>query len=119
MTTKLMLLALLGKLGLVAALVLAVIPPADPLSTLITYAGAAASVLALGAVKRTDLKVTNSKVYRKAQPFLALAGSFVIPLLVRKIGVPIDPQALVQAPLATIVSVGAAELLTLFRKPPA
>jgi hypothetical protein len=111
--------ALLGlavKVAVAAMIMQAVEVSGDPVSNLIMLAGAAASVYTLGAVKRLDTRVTNSKAFRKLQPFLALGGAIGLPLLAGKIGVQIDPQALVNAPLATLVSIGAAELSTLVRR---
>lgn len=109
-------LGLAVKVAVAAMIVQAVQVSGDPVSNLLTLAGAAASVYALGAVKRLDMSVTNSKTFRKLQPFLALGGAIGLPLLAGKIGVQIDPQALVNAPLATLVSIGAAELTTLIKR---
>lgn len=112
-------LGLAAKVAFAAVVVQAIsdtVISTDPVSNLLTLAGGVASVFVLGAVKRTDSRVTNSKVFRKLQPFLALGGALGLPLLAGKIGVQVDPQALLNAPLATIVSIGAAELSTLITK---
>ena len=102
--------SLSAKVAVAAVLIQGVQVSGDPLSNLLVAASAAASVFALGAVKRTDSSITNSPIYRKLQPFLALGGAIGLPLLAGKIGVQIDPQALLNAPLATLVSIGAGEL---------
>lgn len=114
--TTVAVISLSAKIAVAAVLIQGVAVSGDPLSNLIVAAGAAVSVYALGAVKRTDSKITNSPVYRKLQPFLALGGAIGLPLLAGKIGVQVDPQALLNAPLATLFSVGVAELGSHFLK---
>lgn len=112
-------LGLAAKVAMAAVLVQAapaIAISTDPISNLFVLVGGAATVYALGAVKKTDVAITRSKVFRKIQPFLALGGALALPMLAGKIGVQIDPQALLNAPFATLISVGAAELGSLIKR---
>src|SRR6266545_2019568 len=121
-----MMLRLLSTIGRAFAvlLVFAVLPygvaaqavPSDPLSSLFAYAGAVATSAALGAVKGLDLRVTNAPLFRKLQPVITLGGAFLVPWVAQHAGVPIDPGALASAPVATIATITAAELLSLVFK---
>jgi len=82
----------------------------------ISWASAFAATALLGVVKKTDSGITNNQVYRKAQPFLALGLTLAAPWIARGLGQAVDPQAFVQAPLATIVAIGTAELVSLLQK---
>lgn len=89
---------------------------APTLGSLIALAGAVVTSFALGAVKKTDTAISNSDVFKKLQPFITLGGAYFAPWLSSKLGVQVDPQAFVAAPLATVVTIGSAELLSLAQK---
>ncbi len=109
--------ALAAKVVIATVVVmLQVVQPADPVSNLVTFAGGLGVVAVLGAVKHLDTSVTNSSLYRKLQPLIALGGTFAVPWAAAHLGVALDPNALANAPLATVVSIGAAELLSLLQR---
>lgn len=83
---------------------------------LITYAGAVATSALLGVVKKTDTTVTNSAVFRKLQPFITLGGAFLAPWAATHLGATVDPAVFAQAPLASLVTIGGAELLSLLQR---
>lgn len=80
------------------------------------YGGALVTSALLSAVKKTDTSLTNSTVFRKLQPVITLAGAFGAAALAAHGGPTIDPSTFASAPLATVVSVTAVELLSLFTK---
>ena len=96
--------------------------PMDPLSALIALGGAVATSYVLSKVKGLDTAITSSGLFRKLQPVITLGGAFLAPWVAQKVGVSVDPSAFTAAPLATVVAVTSAELLSLLTKklsPPA
>lgn len=89
---------------------------APTLGSLIALAGAVATSFALAGVKKTDTSISNSDVFKKLQPFITLGGAYFAPWLSAKLGVQVDPQAFAAAPLATVITIGSAELLSLAQK---
>lgn len=115
-TTKLLLVGLLLALVFPFELAaqLATQQP-DAIATLISFGGAAATSLLLGATKSLDNRLTSSRGFRKAQPLIVLGGALLAPLIASKTGMQIDPQAFAAAPAATFAVIAARELLTLLQ----
>lgn len=88
----------------------------DPFSNLLAYGGAFLTSALLGGAKRLDTQITNAPLFRKLQPFITLGGAFLAPLIASKVGLNVDPSAFTAAPIATVVTIGAAELLSLITK---
>ena len=90
---------------------LQVIP--DPLSNLATYATAFAATAALGAVKKytTVADTWAGKLIKPVQPWVVLGLSMILPHIIRGTPNVPDASALASAPTATLLAVGAAEIL--------
>ncbi len=93
-----------------------VAPALPSVGTLLAYGGALLTSFGLSKVKGLDTAVTNSPVFRKVQPLVTLAGAAFLPWLGAKLGVQLDPGSLAAAPLATVVTVVGAELLSILRR---
>ena len=106
-------LSLVGAVGVAAQ---ASVDPAAAFGNLWAYAGALATTAVLGGVKSLDTKITNATLFRKLQPVFTLAGAFGAAALASHGGPTVDPSMFTSAPLATVVSVTAVELLSLFTK---
>jgi len=83
---------------------------------LLAYGGALGTSALLGLSKKADTAITNSSFYRKLQPFITLGGAFLVPWVAAHTGVAVDPSAFAVAPTATVVTIGAVELLSLLTK---
>lgn len=115
LATLLLTCAFIGA-GATAAAAQATTDPTAAFGNLWAYAGALATSAALGGVKTLDTRLTNATWFRKLQPAITLAGAFGAAALASHGGPPIDPSAFASAPLATVATVTAVELLSLFRK---
>lgn len=102
--------------GATVAVAQATTDPTAAFGNLWAYAGALATSAALGGVKSLDTRLTNSPWFRKLQPVITLAGAFGAAALASHGGPSIDPSAFASAPLATVATVTAAELLSLLQK---
>lgn len=91
-------------------------PTADTLGTLWAWGGAFATAAILSGTKKMDTTVTNSKLFRKIQPLITLAGAFAAPLVAGKLGVQIDPAAYGAAPASTVAAILTAELLGILKR---
>jgi hypothetical protein len=88
----------------------------SPIGQLLAFAGAVGTSYLLGFAKKLDTTVTNAPLFRKLQPLVTLGGAFLAPWVASHMGVTIDPSAFAAAPLATVATIAAAELLSLFAK---
>lgn len=108
------------KLLLAAVLLVsvqAVIP--DPVTHLATYATAAAATFLLGAAKKyTSLADTKVGSWIKpVQPWVVMGLSVLLPRIIHGTPNVPDAGALAAAPTATLLAVGAAELIRRYLKP--
>jgi hypothetical protein len=94
----------------------AVAPHLDAVGTLFAVGGAFATSALLATTHHFDTKVTNAKLFRKAQPLITLGGAFLSPFLAAKLGVQIDPSAYSAAPASTVAAIAAAELLGILKR---
>lgn len=90
--------------------------PHDVVSNLFAVGGALATSALLGASKKYDTSLTNSKVFRKLQPVITLAGAFAAPLIASHLGVQFDPTVFATAPASAIAAITAAELMAIGRR---
>jgi hypothetical protein len=88
----------------------------DPISTLVALGGALGTSFLLSRVKGLDYAVTNGRLFRKLQPLVTLGGAVAAPWIVSRTGYALDPAALGAAPLATVLAITAAEVLSLTKK---
>lgn len=88
-------------------------PPADPVGVLIATGTAFAATAGLGALKKytTIADTAIGNFIKPVQPWLVMALSVAMPLLIHGTPNVPDPSVLVAAPTATLVAVGAAEAL--------
>jgi hypothetical protein len=85
----------------------------DPMQNLATYATAFAATAALGAVKKytTIADTWVGQKIKPVQPWIVLGLSMLLPRLIHGTPNVPDPSALAAAPTATLLAVGAAEIL--------
>jgi hypothetical protein len=108
-------------LAVAVSLVLAQAVIPDPVTYLTTYATAAAATLFLGAAKKytTIADTAIGKAIKPVQPWLVMGLSILLPRLIHGTPNVPDPGALAAAPTATLLMVGAAEIIRrLFPAPP-
>ena len=91
-------------------------PDLPSVGTLLMYGGALLTSYGLSKAKTLDTSVTNSPWFRKVQPVITLGGAFLAPYLASKLGVSIDPSSWGQAPLATVITVAGAEVLSIIKR---
>lgn len=107
------------KLLLLAPLLVlqGVIP--DPVQNLATYATAFAATAFLGAVKKytTAADTWVGKAIKPVQPWVVMGLSVLLPRIIHGTPNVPDPGALAAAPTATLLAVGAAEILRRLVKP--
>lgn len=115
MFTKLLTLKLLLVAPLLA--LQGVIP--DPVQNLATYATAFAATAFLGAAKKytTIADTAIGKAIKPIQPWLVMGLSILLPRIIHGTPNTPDPGALAAAPTATLLAVGAAEILRRLVKP--
>jgi len=83
---------------------------------LFNFAGAFATSAILAQAKKTDFSLTNSALFRKFQPVLTLAGAFAAPYVASWASSGVDISGLGAAPIATVGTVVAAELLAMLKR---
>lgn len=79
-------------------------------------AGALATSGILSAVKKTDFSIAKSPVFRKLQPAITLIGALAAPWIAAHLSSGVDVSGLGQAPMATLGTIVAAELLAMLKR---
>lgn len=102
-------------LHLLAVLVQAA-DPAAAWGNLFAAAGAIGTSFLLAQFKKTDYGLAKSPLFRKFQPTLTLAGAFLAPWVAAHTSSHVDISGLGMAPIATLGTVLAAELLALLKR---
>ncbi len=90
--------------------------PEQAVGQLVSYGGAILTSLLLGTTHHFDSRITSTRAFRKAQPLITLAGAFAAPWVAQHLGATLDPSAFAAAPTATLATIAASELLSLFSK---
>ena len=78
---------------------------ANAWGALFAAAGAVGTSYLLGAVKKTDLSVAKSAVFRKVQPAITLLGAIAAPWVASQASSHVDISGLGAAPVATLATV--------------
>lgn len=90
--------------------------PAQTVGVIFSVLGAVATSTTLAAFKKTDYAIASSKLFKKAQPVLTLAGALLAPYVASVASSHVDISGFGQAPAATLGTVVLAEFLAMLRR---